>query len=102
MTGMYTSFRASEPQLFVDIDRDQVLQKNVPMSSVFNALQYFLGSVYINDLTLYNRVFKVKAQADSEFRMEPDQIDQIEVRDRSGVHGSPGCCGGGRKTFWAL
>ncbi len=84
LTGMYTTFRATEPQLFVDIDRDQVLQKNVAMTSVFNALQYFLGSVYINDLTLYNRVFKVTAQADSEFRMEPDQIGQLEVRNRDG------------------
>jgi len=45
LVGMYTPFRANVPQLFIDIDRDQVLTKNVAMSSVFNALQYYYGSV---------------------------------------------------------
>ncbi|MCB1128325.1 MAG: efflux RND transporter permease subunit, partial [Verrucomicrobiae bacterium] len=84
LTGMSTTFSANTPQLFVDIDRDQVLAKNIPMDSVFNALQYFLGSVYINDVTLFNRVFKVKAQAEPRFRGEPDQIRRLEVRNRAG------------------
>jgi len=84
ITGLSTTFRSSVPQLFVDIDRDQVLAKNASMGSVFNALQYFLGSIYINDLTLFNRVFKVKAQADSGFRMKDFQIGQLEVKNRNG------------------
>jgi len=84
LTGMNTTFRANVPQLFVDIDRDQVLAKNVPMSAVFNGLQYFLGSVYINDVTLFNRVYKVKAQADRQFRGETDQILQLPIRNRAG------------------
>jgi len=84
LTGMYTTFRANVPQLFVDIDRDQVLTKDVSMSSVFNALKYYLGSVYINDFTLYNRVFQVKAQAEPKFRTDPDQIRDIEIKSRTG------------------
>jgi HAE1 family hydrophobic/amphiphilic exporter-1 len=84
LTGMYTTFSANVPQLFVDIDRDQVLTKDVSMSSVFNALQYYLGSVYINDFTLYNRVFQVKAQAEPKFRTDPDQIRDIEIKSRNG------------------
>ncbi|MEI6890759.1 MAG: multidrug efflux RND transporter permease subunit [Pontiella sp.] len=81
---MYTSFRANVPQLFIDIDRDQVLTKNIDMNSVFNALQYYYGSVYINDFTYMDRVFQVKAQAAPEFRAEPDQILDLEIRNRDG------------------
>jgi len=84
LTGLSTTFRASSPQLRVDVDRDQVLAKNLSMTSVFNAFQYFLGSVYINDLTLFNRIFKVKAQAEAAFRGEPDLIERFEVRNRQG------------------
>jgi len=84
LSGMSTTFRANTPQLFVDVHRDQVLAKNIPMPSVFNALQYFLGSVYINDVTLFNRVFKVKAQAESRFREEASQIRRFELKNRAG------------------
>jgi len=84
LTGMYTTFRASVPQLFVDVDRDQVLTKNVSMSAVFNALQYFFGSVYMNDFTYMNRVFQVKGQAAPEFRNEAEQIRELEIRNRDG------------------
>jgi HAE1 family hydrophobic/amphiphilic exporter-1 len=84
LTGMNTTFRATNPQILVDIERDQILAKNLSMGSVFESLQYFLGSIYVNDFTLFDRVFQVKAQADAEFRAEPKQIRRIEVRNRSG------------------
>ncbi|MCK4563395.1 MAG: multidrug efflux RND transporter permease subunit [Verrucomicrobia bacterium] len=84
LEGMYTTFRANVPQLFIDVDRDQVLTKNVAMSSVFNALQYYYGSVYINDFTYMNRVFQVKAQAAPEYRRDADQIRDMEIRNRDG------------------
>jgi HAE1 family hydrophobic/amphiphilic exporter-1 len=81
---MNTTFSANTPQLFVNIDRDQVLAKDISMASVFNAMQYYLGSVYINDVTLFNRVYKVKAQAESRFRGEEDQIKLLELQNRRG------------------
>jgi HAE1 family hydrophobic/amphiphilic exporter-1 len=84
LTGMYTTFRANVPQLFIDIDRDQVLTKDVAMSAVFNSLQYYYGSVYMNDFTYMNRVFQVKAQAAPKFRTQPEQILDLEIRNRSG------------------
>lgn len=84
LVGMNTTFRANTPQLFVDIDRDQVLTRNISMSSVFGALQTFLGSAYINDVTLFNRVYKVKAQAASEFRGETEQILKLALKNRDG------------------
>jgi len=76
--------RGRQQPLLVDIDRDQVLGKDIPMTSVFNALQFFLGSVYINDVTLFNRVYKVKAQSDQQFRGEADQIGQFKLKNRAG------------------
>ncbi len=84
LTGMNTTFRANTPQLFVDIDRDQVLTKNISMSSVFGAMQIFLGSSYVNDVTLFNRVYKVKAQADPRFRGQIDQILDLQLKNRAG------------------
>jgi len=84
LQGMYTTFRANVPQLFIDIDRDQVLTKNVSMSAVFNALQYYYGSVYLNDFTYMNRVFQVKAQAAPKYRVDADQIRNMEIRNRDG------------------
>ncbi|RKX47021.1 MAG: hydrophobe/amphiphile efflux-1 family RND transporter, partial [Verrucomicrobia bacterium] len=84
LQGMYTTFRANVPQLFIDIARDQVLTKNVAMSAVFNALQYYYGSVYVNDFTYMNRVFQVKAQAAPKYRVDADQIRNMEIRNRDG------------------
>nr|HIL70492.1 efflux RND transporter permease subunit [Verrucomicrobiota bacterium] len=84
LKGMSTTFSARTPQLLVDIDRDQVLAKNISMASVFNTLQYYLGSVYINDVTLFNRVFKVKAQAHPKFRGESKHLGQFELKNRTG------------------
>jgi len=84
LTRMYSPFRANIPRLFTDIDRDRVLTKNISIRSVFNALQYNLGSVYINDVTLFNRIFQVKAQADPAYRADAEQIEQIQVRNKDG------------------
>ena len=84
LTGMRTTFRAAVPQIRVDVDREQVLSKGIPLSSVFGAMQTFLGSAYINDITLFNRSFQVKAQADRRFRSEAEDILNLEIRHPEG------------------
>jgi HAE1 family hydrophobic/amphiphilic exporter-1 len=84
ITGMSTTFRANVPQLFVDIDRDQVKNRGLSFTSVFDAMQTYLGSSYINDFTRYNRVFKVKAQADPQARSKVDDIGKLEVPTADG------------------
>jgi HAE1 family hydrophobic/amphiphilic exporter-1 len=84
LTAMYSPFRAAVPQLKVNVDREQVLTKGLPLSSVFSAMQTFLGSSYINDITLFNRSFQVKAQADRRFRKDPEDILNLEVRHPNG------------------
>ncbi|MEM8549759.1 MAG: efflux RND transporter permease subunit, partial [Verrucomicrobiota bacterium] len=82
--NMSTTFRANVPQIFVDIDREQVMNRGIPMSSVFDTMETYLGSTYINDFTLFNRVFKVKAQAGSQFRSNVMDIGNLELQTPNG------------------
>ncbi|WP_193215018.1 efflux RND transporter permease subunit [Luteolibacter marinus] len=82
--GVRTTFRASVPQIYVDIDREQVKRTGTSMSSVFETLQVYLGSAYVNDFTLFGRVFKVTAQADAPFRDQPGDIDKLQIRNNEG------------------
>lgn len=82
--GVRTTFRAAVPQLFVDIDRDQIKRTGTSLTAVFDTLQIYLGSLYVNDFTLFGRVFKVTAQADTPFRGEPDDINKLAVKGANG------------------
>ncbi len=84
ITRLNNSFRSTVPQLFVDVDRVKAKTMDVPLSTVFSTLQTALGSSYVNDFNLYGRTFKVIAQAQSPFRMEPSDILDLEVRNRAG------------------
>ena len=84
LQGLNSTFRASSPQLFVDIDRVQVKAKDVPLSSVFSTLQACLGSAYVNDFNSGGRTYQVRIQADAQFRAQQQDILDLEVRNRSG------------------
>jgi HAE1 family hydrophobic/amphiphilic exporter-1 len=84
LASMYSPFRAAVPQVKVDVDREQVLSRGIPLNSVFSAMQTFLGSSYVNDITLFNRSFQVKAQADRAFRTQPEDILDLEIRHPNG------------------
>ncbi|NWK55509.1 multidrug efflux RND transporter permease subunit [Verrucomicrobiaceae bacterium N1E253] len=75
-----TTYRATAPQLNIDIDREQVNKRGVKLSDVYDTLTIALGSSYINDYTKFGRVFRVTAQADTNFRMEPEDIKNLKVR----------------------
>jgi multidrug efflux pump len=80
----FTTFTASVPQVFVDVDRTKAELLGVPVGSIFAAMQAHLGSVYVNDFNLYSRVYQVKVQDAAEFRDRVDQIDQLYVRSATG------------------
>ncbi|MEM1082498.1 MAG: multidrug efflux RND transporter permease subunit [Verrucomicrobiota bacterium] len=82
--GAQTTFRASIPQIEVDIDREQVKRTGTSMTAVFDTLQIYLGSAYVNDFTLFGRVFKVTAQADAGYRDQPNDIDKLQLRGANG------------------
>jgi multidrug efflux pump len=83
--GAVTSFRANTPQLYVDVDRTKVKNMNVALNDVFDTLQIYLGSAYINDITFLGRNWMVYAQADAQFRRRPEDIVQLKVRNIKGA-----------------
>ena len=84
LTGMTTTFRAQVPQLFVDVDRTKVKSLGVSLDSVFETLQAYLGSAYINDFNRFGNTYQVRVQADAEFRVRPEDILKLDVRNRNG------------------
>ncbi|MCB2227040.1 MAG: multidrug efflux RND transporter permease subunit [Desulfarculaceae bacterium] len=81
---VFTTYSADVPQIFVDIDRTKAEALKVPLKSIFATLQAQLGSRYVNDFNLYNRVFKVKVQAAESFRDAAEDIHQLYVRSETG------------------
>ena len=84
LTGLATTFRASVPQLFADIDRTKVKTLDTPLTAVFGALQAYLGSAYVNDFNKFGRTYQVRVQADHEFRVQRDDIKRLDVRNQNG------------------
>ena len=84
LTGLSTTIRANVPQLFADVNRTKVKTLDVPLSSVFNTLQAYLGSTYVNDFNLLGRTYQVRVQADHEFRTTADNIRNLDVRNNNG------------------
>lgn len=80
----FTSFRAAVPQVFVDIDRKKAKRLGVPLNVVFNTLQTYMGSSYVNDFNIFGRVYQVRAQADNKFRQSLDNVRNLEVRGEQG------------------
>jgi len=84
LTALSTTFRARVPQLFVDVDRTKIKTLDVPLSSVFNTLQAYLGSTYVNDFNRFGRTWQVRVQADHQFRVQADDIKRLDVRNHRG------------------
>ncbi len=84
ITGLLSTFRANVPQLYANIDRARVKKQDVRITDVFEALQVYLGSLYVNDFNLFGRTYRVMAQADSPFRATAAAVSQLKTRNRAG------------------
>jgi hydrophobe/amphiphile efflux-1 (HAE1) family protein len=84
LSQVFSLFETATPQLYLDIDRNKAQLLGINVSDVFNALQIYLGSAYVNDFNLFGRTFRVQAQADSRYRLEPKDVLQLRVRNSSG------------------
>ncbi|MES3028436.1 MAG: multidrug efflux RND transporter permease subunit [Pseudomonadota bacterium] len=82
--GLLTSFDVNAPQLDVAVDRTKAKAQDVSLSSVFEALQVYLGSLYVNDFNRFGRTYKVTAQAEAEHRMQAEAIGRLQVRNAAG------------------
>jgi multidrug efflux pump len=80
----FSSYEINVPQLDVDLDRVKAKQLGVPVTEVFDTMQIYLGSMYVNDFNRFGRVFQVRAQADAPFRAHADDILQLKTRNSAG------------------
>ena len=85
IAGVFSSFRADQPQLFIDIDRTKVKAQGIDLDEVTRTLQVYLGGAYVNDFTAFGRNWQVKLQADAPYRMTEDAIRQLKVRNAAGA-----------------
>lgn len=80
LDGVFTTYTADTPQIFVDVDRTRAQYLEVPVSRLFSTLQAHLGSSYVNDFNLGGRTYQVKVQADDLFRDTMEDIQRLYVR----------------------
>jgi multidrug efflux pump len=84
LVGLFDGFRARTPQLYVDIDRTKAKTMGVALTDVFDALQAYLGSYYVNDFNRFGRTWQVNVQADHRFRVSAETVQQLKVRNADG------------------
>jgi HAE1 family hydrophobic/amphiphilic exporter-1/multidrug efflux pump len=80
LTGIYSAYSTSIPQIKLDIDRDKARTLNIPVNDVFKGLQIYLGGLQVNDFNLFGRTYKVMIQAEQDFRKSPESIKDIYLR----------------------
>ncbi len=84
LRGVFTTYAANTPQLYLDIDREKAQTLGVEVSAVFSALQSILGSAYVNDFNLFGRTWQVTVQGEASERAKISDIYRINVRNKAG------------------
>lgn len=84
LAGIFSNYQVNVPQLDVQLDRTKAKQLGVPVTDVFETLQTYLGSAYVNDFNKFGRTYQVKVQADAQFRQHAEDILQLKARSTSG------------------
>ncbi|HEX3484222.1 MAG TPA: multidrug efflux RND transporter permease subunit [Micropepsaceae bacterium] len=84
LNGIFSSYKISVPQLYADLDRTKAMQLGVDVQDVFDTMQIYLGSLYVNDFNKFGRTYEVIAQADKEYRSKPDDILKLQTKNFAG------------------
>lgn len=84
LTSVFTTFNTGTPKIYAEIDRVRAEQLNIPIQRVFDTLETYLGSAYINDFNLLGKSYRVTAQADSEFRRTVSDVAKLRTRNDNG------------------
>jgi multidrug efflux pump len=84
LAGVFSGYKVSVPQLYADLDRTKAMQLGVDVQDVFDSMQIYLGSQYVDDFNKFGRTYQVVAQADSQFRSRPDDILRLQTRNADG------------------
>jgi hydrophobe/amphiphile efflux-1 (HAE1) family protein len=85
LAGVFSGYRVNVPQLDVEVDREKVKHEGIVLTDLFQTMQAYLGSVYVNDFNKFGRTYQVKVQADAQFRATADNIAQLKVRNAEGA-----------------
>ena len=84
LAGVFSSYQVNVPQLDIAVDRDKTKQQGVELNQVFQTMQGYMSSTYVNDFNLFGRTFQVNMQADEQFRASAEQIGRLKVRNNNG------------------
>jgi multidrug efflux pump len=84
LAGMFTTYQVNVPQLYADIDRTKARQLGVPVTEVFDTMQIYLGSLYVNDFNKFGRTYSVRVQADAAYRARAEDVGLLKVRANTG------------------
>jgi multidrug efflux pump subunit AcrB len=84
LAGVFSGYQTNVPQLLADVDREKVKRQGVALSDVFQTLQVYLGSAYVNDFSRFGRTYRVIAQADAPYRATAESMGQLQVRNAHG------------------
>ncbi|MFH0960705.1 MAG: efflux RND transporter permease subunit, partial [Pseudomonadota bacterium] len=84
LRSVNTTFRSGVPAIFVDIDRVKTMTLHVPLQSLFDSLQAYMGSTYVNDFNQFGRTWQVMVQAAAKYRSSPEDIARLQVRNLEG------------------
>jgi multidrug efflux pump len=84
VVGLFSSWQYTVPQLYADVDREKAKAKNVDMNELYQTMQVYLGSLYVNDFNLFGRTYQVIAQADSPFRLNAEDVGRLKTRNAAG------------------
>jgi hydrophobe/amphiphile efflux-1 (HAE1) family protein len=84
LAGLFSSFQINVPQLEAQVDREKVKQEGISLTDLFQTMQVYLGSVYVNDFNRFGRTYQVIVQADAPYRATADNIALLKVRNDSG------------------
>jgi multidrug efflux pump len=85
LAGIFSGYQVNVPQLYADIDRTKARQLGVAVTDVFETMQIYLGSLYVNDFNKFGRTYSVLVQADAKYRARADDVGQLKVRSASGA-----------------
>ena len=86
--GVFSSFTVNMPQLDADVDRVKAKTQGVPLQNLFETMQIYLGSLYVNDFNRFGRTYQVIAQADAQFRDHAEDITRLKTRNAAGPDGA--------------
>lgn len=84
LTGVTSLFSAAVPQVYLDVDRDRALKQGIALSDVYQTLQAYLGGLYVNQFNRFGRQWRVFLQADGQYRVNEQDINQFYVRNNKG------------------